>query len=114
MALGEHEDNTLDHDNGSLPLCPLTLDRTDATSVAVGQPLDATHLHEAVVVVQLGGARGFRRRLMELGFVPGTQVRVRNIAPLGDPLELELRGCRVSIRRAEAAGITVRPVAAAG
>lgn len=51
------------------------------------------------------GSRGVRRRLMELGLVPGTPVSVVNVAPLGDPLELEVRGGRLSIRRLEAAGI---------
>jgi Fe2+ transport system protein FeoA len=42
---------------------------------------------------------------MELGLVPGTKVGLVNVAPLGDPLELELRGGRLSIRRAEAADV---------
>ena len=58
-------------------------------------------------VVAVRGDRSFRRRLMELGLLPGTKVRVRNVAPLGDPLELELRGCRLSIRRAEARDIEI-------
>jgi len=51
--------------------------------------------------------RSLRRRLFELGFVPGTKVRVIRRAPLGDPLELELRGGRLSLRAVEAAGIEV-------
>jgi ferrous iron transport protein A len=58
-------------------------------------------------VSRVGGARSFRRRLMELGLVPGTAVRKAKVAPMGDPLELELRGMRLSIRRAEAAEIDV-------
>jgi ferrous iron transport protein A len=42
---------------------------------------------------------------MELGLVPGTTLAVKNVAPLGDPLEIEVRGCRLSIRHAEAADI---------
>ena len=42
---------------------------------------------------------------MELGLVPGTPVGVVNVAPLGDPLELDVRGGRLSIRRAEAASV---------
>ncbi len=56
-------------------------------------------------VVRVGGERAFRRRLMELGLVPGTEVRLRKIAPLGDPLELEVRGGRISIRKREAAAV---------
>ena len=55
-----------------------------------------------VVVASVGGARAFRRRLMELGIIPGTQVEVLRVAPLGDPVELSARGCNLSIRRAEA------------
>lgn len=57
---------------------------------------------ERVVVARVGGARAFRRRLMELGIIPGTPVEVLRVAPLGDPVELSARGCNLSIRRAEA------------
>jgi len=56
-------------------------------------------------IAALSGERPFRRRLMELGLLPGTQVLMINHAPLGDPLELEVRGCRLSIRAAEASRI---------
>lgn len=46
---------------------------------------------------------------MEMGLVPGTEVIVRNVAPLGDPLEIEVRHGRLSIRKFEAAQIRVRP-----
>lgn len=48
------------------------------------------------------------QRLREMGLVAGTKVRVLRFAPLGDPLELELRGYRLSLRRAEAALIPVQ------
>lgn len=44
---------------------------------------------------------------MELGLVPGTRVKLVGIAPLGDPMELLVRGCSLSIRRSEAAELTV-------
>ena len=53
-------------------------------------------------LVQVGGERSFRRRLMELGFLPGTQVRMVRRVDIGDLVELEVRGCHVSLRRAEA------------
>lgn len=62
---------------------------------------------EKATLVDVGGARAFRRRLMELGFVPGTVVTLDKVAPLGDPLEFTVRRCSVSIRRREAAAITV-------
>jgi Fe2+ transport system protein FeoA len=48
------------------------------------------------------------RRLMEMGVLPGTEVRVVRVAPLGDPLELRLRDYSLSVRRTEAAQITVK------
>jgi Fe2+ transport system protein FeoA len=64
--------------------------------------------HRAVTIQAVSGERGFRRRLMEMGLVPGTRVTVTNVAPLGDPLEIEVRRGRLSIRRLEAAHISVR------
>lgn len=55
------------------------------------------------------GPRAFRRRLMEMGLVPGIEVRIVTVAPLGDPLQIEVRGGQWSIRRAEAAQILVGP-----
>jgi len=49
------------------------------------------------------------RRLLDLGFVPGTEVRVVRRAPLGDPIEYELRGTRLCLRRTEARRIRVEP-----
>ena len=60
-----------------------------------------------VVVETVGGARAFRRRLMELGIIPGTRVEVLRVAPFGDPLELSARGCNLSIRSAEAREVQV-------
>ena len=71
---------------------------TTLADVPLGQP---------VVVKEVGGERAFRRRLLELGLVPGTAVTVRKVAPLGDPLELLARGCALSIRRAEAQQVAV-------
>jgi Fe2+ transport system protein FeoA len=63
----------------------------------------------AVTVRTVDGARAFRRRLLEMGLVPGTQVRIVTVAPLGDPLRIEVRGGQWSIRRAEASRIQVEP-----
>ena len=61
----------------------------------------------SVTVTHVGGERAFRRRLMELGLLPGTRVEVVRVAPLGDPMELSVRGCQISIRREEAGSIEV-------
>ena len=61
----------------------------------------------AAVVQAVGGDRAFRRRLMEMGLVPGTRIRLVKVAPFGDPMEIELRHGRISIRRHEAALVAV-------
>ena len=55
-----------------------------------------------VTITRVGGERQFRRRLMELGLLPGTRIEVVRVAPLGDPIELFARGCFLSIRKSEA------------
>ena len=55
----------------------------------------------------MSGPRPVRRRLLELGLVPGTRLSVVGVSPLGDPLELDVRGSRLSIRKKEALGIEV-------
>lgn len=70
-------------------------------------PLSQLPLRTRAKVLRVGGPPGFRRRLMEFGLVPGTQIEVVRIAPLGDPVQLVVRGCRLSIRLAEAAEVTV-------
>ena len=55
----------------------------------------------------VGGERAFRRRLLELGLVPGTPIQMVEVAPLGDPLKLLVRGLALSLRRGDAALIQV-------
>jgi ferrous iron transport protein A len=69
--------------------------------------LAQTRIGQVVTVSHVAGEGSFRRRLMELGLVPGTQIEVVGVAPLGDPLELLVRGGSLSIRRAEAEGVSV-------
>jgi ferrous iron transport protein A len=70
--------------------------------------LSGAQVGDVVEIQEVGGERAFKRRLMELGLVPGTQVRFLGVAPLGDPLKLEVRGALLSIRHAEAELISVR------
>ncbi len=60
-----------------------------------------------VRVVGLTDGPALQQRLMEMGLVPGTSVRVVRAAPLGDPLDLEVRGYHLSLRRREASVIRV-------
>ncbi len=58
-------------------------------------------------VTAVAGGGGLLLRLLEMGFVPGTAVRLVKRAPFGDPLEFQVRGCHISLRLAEAAQIAV-------
>ena len=64
-------------------------------------------LGRPVRVTRVDGPRAFRRRLLEMGLVPGTEVTIVTVAPFGDPLRIEIRGGQWSIRRNEAAQIAV-------
>lgn len=58
-------------------------------------------------IVTVGGQGALRRRLLDMGLTPGTKVMVRKVAPMGDPIELHVRGYELTIRLADAAEITV-------
>jgi len=62
---------------------------------------------ESARVRQVGGDADASRRLMDLGLIRGTQVKVVRVAPLGDPIEVSLRGFMLTLRRAEAAFVEV-------
>ncbi len=67
------------------------------------RPGDSARLSE------VGGERGFRRRLMEMGLLPGTQVRLVRSVNIGDLVELEVRGAHISLRRSEAQALYLEP-----
>ena len=58
-------------------------------------------------IVQVTGSGEVSRRLLEMGITPGAEIRLLRAAPLGDPLEFEIRGYRLSLRRSEAEQIDV-------
>lgn len=57
------------------------------------------------------GSREYRRRLLAMGLLPGTEFVLTRVAPLGDPRELRVRGFNLSLRKAEAAAIAVERIA---
>jgi ferrous iron transport protein A len=59
------------------------------------------------VIVKLHGEGALKRRIMDMGLTKGTAVHVRKVAPLGDPLELTVRGYELSIRKGDAETIEV-------
>ncbi len=62
---------------------------------------------ETVKVVKLRGEGAVKRRIMDMGLTKGTEVFVRKVAPLGDPVELTVRGYELSLRKADAEMIEV-------
>ena len=76
-------------------------------------PLSRLAPGQSAEIKAVDGASPIGRRLLELGFRPGTQLRVIRRAPLGDPTTYELRGSRFCLRRAEAERIAVAPLASA-
>ena len=62
---------------------------------------------QTATVVRLHGEGPVRRRIMDMGLTKGTQVYLRKVAPLGDPLELTVRGYELSIRKADAEMVEV-------
>ena len=63
---------------------------------------------ETAVVVRLHGEGAVKRRIMDMGLTRGTEVHVRKGAPLGDPMELTVRGYELSVRKADAEMIEVQ------
>ncbi len=67
--------------------------------------LNELNVGETGVVARLAGQGAVKRRIMDMGLTKGTSVTVRKVAPLGDPIELTVRGYELSIRKDEAATI---------
>lgn len=62
---------------------------------------------ESAKVVDVGGESILQQRILEMGILPGVDVRLIRVAPLGDPMEFEVIGYRLSLRKTEAACVTV-------
>ena len=69
--------------------------------------LKETKIGSAVTVKKLVGEGAVRRRIMDMGITKGTQIYVRKVAPLGDPIEITVRGYELSLRKADAEMIEV-------
>ena len=72
--------------------------------------LDKLPIGKPAVILTVGGEGDPRCHLLDMGLIPHTEVTVRKIAPLGDPMELYLRGYTMTLRKEDAARIEVRPV----
>ena len=69
--------------------------------------LKQAKIGQDVTVVKLHGEGAVKRRIMDMGITTGVQVHVRKVAPLGDPIEITVRGYELSLRKADAEMIEV-------
>lgn len=69
--------------------------------------LKETKVGDTVRVVKLHGEGAVKRRIMDMGLTRGVDVRIRKVAPLGDPIEITVRGYELSIRKTDAEMIEV-------
>ncbi|MCI8431177.1 MAG: ferrous iron transport protein A [Lachnospiraceae bacterium] len=72
------------------------------------QTLRETAVGRTVSVVKLHGEGAVRRRIMDMGLTKGTEVYVRKVAPLGDPMEVTVRGYELSLRKEDARMVEVQ------
>ena len=69
--------------------------------------LNNVRVGKTAIIKKINGAGAVKRRIMDMGLTKGTDVFVRKVAPLGDPIELTIRGYELSVRKADAALIDV-------
>lgn len=69
--------------------------------------LDSLKAGESGRISSISGVGEIRRRLMEMGLLPGSTIKVVRYAPLGDPIDVEIRGYHLSLRRSEASQVTL-------
>ncbi|MBS7265837.1 MAG: ferrous iron transport protein A [Treponema sp.] len=70
--------------------------------------LRETKTGQTVKVVKLNGEGAVKRRIMDMGITKGVEIYVRKVAPLGDPVEVTVRGYELSVRKADAEMVEVR------
>ena len=69
--------------------------------------LDELVVGQECIVVKVEGEGKFRQRIFDMGITPGAKIKLKKVAPLGDPLDVVVRGYSLSLRRAEAKTVTV-------
>lgn len=62
---------------------------------------------QTVTVKKISGEGAIKRRIMDMGITKGTQIHIRKVAPLGDPIEVTVRGYELSLRKADAENIEI-------
>ena len=71
--------------------------------------LNQLPIGQEAIITAVGGQGELRCRFLDMGIIPKTRVRMQKVAPMGDPMEIRLRGYELTIRREDAAKITIVP-----
>lgn len=71
--------------------------------------LEELPIGKQAVIVRVGGEGALRCRFLDMGLIPRTRVEVRKVAPMGDPIEIRIRGYELTIRREDAKKIEIVP-----
>ncbi len=72
--------------------------------------LDQLKIGHSGIIQSVAGEGALRRRLLDMGLTPKTRVMIRKVAPLGDPIEIYLRGYELTLRKDDALNITIEEV----
>ena len=72
--------------------------------------LDELQVGKDAVIQSVGGEGALRRHFLDMGLIPGTEVTLMKVAPMGDPVELKIRGYELTLRKADAARIEIQDI----
>lgn len=72
--------------------------------------IDDLKIGQYGTITSVGGEGALRLRFLDMGLIPGTTVRLQKVAPLGDPIQIQVRGYELTIRRADAQQIVLQEV----
>ena len=72
--------------------------------------IDDLKIGQSGVIDRVGGEGALRLRFLDMGLIPGTRVTLRKVAPMGDPIQIQVRGYELTIRREDAQKITLKEV----
>lgn len=70
--------------------------------------IDDLKVGQSGTIAQVGGEGSLQLRFLDMGLIPGTRVSLRKVAPMGDPIQIQVRGYELTIRREDAAKITLK------
>lgn len=82
-------------------------DSSACAEMGITMTLDQIAVGKEVKIIRVGGEGELRCRLLDMGLIPKTVVKVQKVAPMGDPIEIHLRGYELTIRKEDAGKIEV-------